>query len=295
MSDLSPACLICGGEPEFGYLSAACFTRLASMLRQIEDETAILETIPSMQQRTGSGGGLASHRSPAILDAIVARDPRRGSGPVADPWGIDNTASVLETLHSWARMVQDEAGFPAAATVTVSGERDYLTRNLHWIARQAWVDEMFREISDLLKQLQRTNKTSDDKPIGLCHLPRYDSTCGGRIWQREQERPLWRVKDDRCDREKVKVSDGPAYCERCRNTWDDPADLARLRLIQEQREAEAARPRTADGRLMLTEEEAAKHLGKKVKTFRVWAWRNGIKPHAGHYDQEWFDQDKATA
>lgn len=299
MTDLSPACVICGGDAELGYLDAACFTKLASTLRQIEDEAAILETAPSMQQRTGSGGGgLASQRSPVVLDAIVARDPRRGTGRIgwddADPWGLDDTASVPETLHSRARTVEEESGDPLPASVTVSATRDYLTRQLTWICMQPWVDEMFTEMRDLLKQLQRTNKTSDEKPIGLCHLPRYDSTCGGRIWQREQERPLWRVKGDRCTREKVKVSDGPAYCERCRNTWDDPADLDRLFLIEEQRVAELARPKTADGRPMLTADElVAGGTVSSVSNVRVRAHRMGITAVNGHYDPHWFSERMA--
>src|SRR5690349_8075404 len=124
-------CVICGGDREHGYLCASCYSRLSSMLREIEDEAAILSAVPSMAIRTGAGGGsLASHRSPAVIDALVALDPRRGTGRIgyddADPWGIDNTASVLETLHSRARTVREDLGYQTPARVTVASERELL-------------------------------------------------------------------------------------------------------------------------------------------------------------------------
>jgi hypothetical protein len=296
MSDVF--CVICAREPEHGYLCADCYSRLASMLREIEDETAILETVPSMAIRSGSGSGnLASHRSPAVLDAIVALDPRRGTGRIgwedADPWGIDDTASVLETLHSRARTVREDLERDAPQRVTVMSERALLTDELPWIAAQPWIDEMFNEMRDLLKQLKRTNKTQADRPVGRCHLPRFDSTCGGTIWQREQDRMLWRVQGDRCVRVKIRVSDGPAFCERCRAQWDDPKELDRLHLIEEQRQAEAMRPRTSDGRRMLTAQEMADKLGISVGNLRVKATRAGVRAILGHYDEEWFTEQQA--
>jgi Zn-finger nucleic acid-binding protein len=287
------------------------FGRLTSMLRDIEDEAAVLDAVPSMAQRTGPGGsGLASHRAPANLDVIVAGDPRRGLMRWAsaddndlkafDPWGLDDTGSVLETLDSRARTVEEESGEPLPATATISGTRDYLTRNLQWIARQPWVDEMFQELRDLLTQLQRTNRTQPDKAVGICHLPRFQSTCGGLIWQREEERTIWRQAEpgsDRCKRVRVKVSDGPAYCERCRNVWDDPNELNRLHLIEEQRLAELARPKTEDGRRMLTAQEMADQLRVSVNAVRIIASRKRIPNVRGHYDPDEFGerQDKAIA
>lgn len=311
MSELSGACVMCARDAEHGYLDAECYSRLASMLREIEDETAILEAVPSMAQRTGSGGGsLASQRAPVVLDAIVARDPRRGlmrwSSDDFDPWGLDDTASVLETLDSRARTVHEEGGFTLPDVATVSGTREFLTENLPWIARQPWVDEMFHEVRDLLAQLKRTNKTQEDKPVGFCHLIRFESTCGGRIWRREQDRHIWRQAEpggDRCVRVKIKANDGPAYCERCRAVWDDPKELARLELIEEKRQgeaearrkAEADRPHTDDGRRMLTAQELveAGHVSS-ISNVRVRAHRLGFSAVRGHYDPEWF-RDQAVA
>jgi Zn-finger nucleic acid-binding protein len=295
-------CVICHREAEQGYLDAECFSRLASMLREIEDETAILEAVPSMAIRSGSGGGtLASHRSPAVLDAIVARDPRRGTGRIgwddADPWGIDDTASVLETLHSRARTVREDLEYEPPARITITGERGLLTEALPWIAQQPWVDEMFMEMRDLLAQLKRTNKTQADKPVGRCYLIRFDNVCGGTIWQREQERMIWRQAEsggDRCVRVKVKVNDGPAYCERCRATWDDPKELDRLHLIEERRQAELKRPKTSEGQRMLTVAELAAHHGKTENAIRLRLSKAGARAVRGHYDPAVLDEERKS-
>ncbi|MGZ4524217.1 MAG: hypothetical protein ACXVXO_12505 [Mycobacteriaceae bacterium] len=301
MSETGTFCVICSREAHHGYLCDDDFAELAAMLRQIEDEAAILDARPSMAIRSGAGGGgtLASHRAPANLDVIVATDSRRGlmrwSSDDFDEWGLDDTASILDTLHSRARTVREEGPFDGPETITISGERDFLTRRLDWCARQPWIDEMYEEMRDLLKQLQRSNKTKPAGPEGFCYLPRNESTCGGRIWRREHERFVWAQAapgSDRCDRQKVKVSDGEAYCERCRATWDGKA-LVRLRLALEQEQAEAARPRTDDGRLMLTAEEMAAKLRMTVGNLRTWASRRGIRAVQGHYDEEWFAEKMA--
>jgi Zn-finger nucleic acid-binding protein len=295
-------CVICAREADNGYLCDNDFSKLASTLRQIEDEATVLDASPSFAQRTGPGGSsLASHRSPANLDVIVATDPRRGlmrwsaadddDLKAFDPLGLDTTASVLETLASRADTVFEEGGFERPARATISGERDYLTRNLIWIASQPWVDEMVTEMRELLGQLQRTNHTQPDRPVGICQLPRFESICGGRIWQREEERVIWHQAEpgsDRCKRVRVKVSDGPAFCERCRNVWDDPTELNRLHLIEEQRLAELARPKTEDGRRMLTGQEMADKLGTSLANMRKIASRKGIRAVLGHYDPDLF-------
>lgn len=64
-------------EARHGLLCTAHFDRLADMLREIEDEAAMLSAVPSMAIRTGSGGGsLASERAPARLDVLAFRDPQ---------------------------------------------------------------------------------------------------------------------------------------------------------------------------------------------------------------------------
>lgn len=106
----------CRRNPDAGLICRGHLERLGGILWDIEDQAAALSSVPSMAVRSGRSGSLASHRSPAVLDAIVATDPRRGQlrwgSPDFDDAGLDDTASVLETLHSWARMVREERGMP---------------------------------------------------------------------------------------------------------------------------------------------------------------------------------------
>jgi hypothetical protein len=86
------------------------------------------------------------HPAPARLDVLVHRDTRRGTGKSEtedDELAAGKTLPVLDVLHSWARVVREERGFTSQAAVTISGERDVLTRALDWIAEQPWVDEMY--------------------------------------------------------------------------------------------------------------------------------------------------------
>lgn len=287
-------------EARRGYLCEGHFTHLSTMLRLIEDEAAILDTRPSMAVQPGGGSGvLASERSPAVLDAIVARDPRRGlvhwASDDFDPWGLDDTRSVLETLHSIARTVREDRQLAPPAKVTISGERDFLTRQLDWLAGREDIDERYGEIRELLGQLQSTNKSRPESAAGRCFLSgdREDGTCGGRIWRRESKHYVWRVAADRCVWDIVDVNDGPAYCERCGQEWDG-ADLDRLNLILEQQQREASRPRTEDGRPMLTQQELMAELGMTWVNVRVIIHRKRLVSVDGHYDPDHFRR-KASA
>jgi hypothetical protein len=262
------------------------------MLRDIEDQAALLDPRPSMAILSGEGGGgLASHQVPANLDVLVANDPRRGTGRIgyedADPWGIDDTASVLDVLHSWARIVREERELTQPTHVTISGERDCLTRNLEWMAEQPFIDETFEDLRQLLRQLRRTNHTQAEQPAGTCVVPTDTGVCAGRIWRRASPRVVWRVTADRCSREPVTLADGPAYCERCNTEWDG-IELDRLNLILEQQKAERARPMTDDGRPMLTAAELCSKMAIRWGALRTRASRLGVKAVDGYYDEQWF-------
>jgi hypothetical protein len=258
-------------EARHGLLCVAHFDRLADMLRQVEEEAAILSAVPSMAIRTGSGGGsLASTRAPARLDVLVHRDTRRGTGKSEtedDELAAGKTLPVLDVLHSWARVVREERGFTSQAAVTISGERDVLTRALDWIAEQPWIDEMYVEVRQLVGQLKAANGTQDEKPVGRCYLPNEAGICDGPIW--------------------IDTAMGHAHCGRCQQTWTG----AQLLLLSEQMELdriERARPKTEDGRRMLTAEEMCTHLGIRLGAFRVRAHRMRIVSIDGHYDPELF-------
>jgi hypothetical protein len=282
----------CHHVPAVGLICRGHLARLGAMLRDIEDEAVHLSAVPSMQQRTSSGhGSPAFTRSPARLDVLVHRDPRsrlagqRLPGPHCPSCWHDSctdirawidaydvqateTLSVLDVLASWASIVREERDLVARWPVTVTGERDTLTRQLDWIAEQPWVDEFHSDLTTLLGQLRAANGTVEDKPVGRCYLPKPEGLCDGPIW--------------------VDMVAGHAYCARCREAWDGPR-LAILRHNLEEQRREDARPRTEDGRPMLTAEElVAQGKVSSVSNVRVTAHRLGKVSVDGHYDPEWF-------
>ena len=271
----------CKRAPTVGYVCAGHFARLGDTLTALRTEVDNLSAVPSMQAKSGRGGGLASHRSPARLDVLVHTDRRRGSPDLsdasrADPLAYDQTPSVLETLHSWARMVREERGLDVSGPATIATERETLSRHLEWICHQPWVDEAYRDLTNLLGALRSANGTAPEKPSGRCYLPDETTgtgTCDGPIWLDE--------------------ASGHASCGRCKQTWDGP-QLAMLSYEMKRARAEAARPRTEDGRPMLTAEElVARGKVSSVSNVRVIAHRRGRVSVAGHYDPQWFGKEPA--
>lgn len=279
-------------------------------------------------------GSLPSERAPARLDVLAFRDPQTRRWTRDDvarhplpapkafgPWclfcdhatctdwragrrrdlhddehdaGSDRLMSILGVLNGWARVVREDRDLADPERVTITGERDLLTRHLDWIAAQPFVDEAFAEIRDLVEGLKALNSTQDDRPAGSCFLfDENGALCSGRIWRRESRRVVWRVAEDRCERQPVEVNDGPAYCDKCGKEWDG-ADLDRLNLILEREALEAARPKTEDGRRMLTQQELMVELGMTWNNVRVIIHRKHLKSVDGHYDPAQF-RDKATA
>lgn len=226
------------------------------MLREVEAEACLLDPRKSMGGQGGTRpSGLASQQSPVRLDALVLSTHYRGSGRVgaddADPLGVDDTGSVLETLHSWAATVRAErwlaiptvhlserwpwaaegpycepwCAHPSChdiawrklipARPTIASERDLLTRQLTWIVGQPMVADLHAQLRDLLAQLRRVNGTADT-PAGRCSSLQPDATeCGGTIRHIELEH-----------------DDGPPEpgfrCGRCRRVWTG-TEAVRLR------------------------------------------------------------------
>lgn len=195
-----------------GYLCRGHLEKLGGILRDIEDEALHLDARPSMAIRTGSGGGsLASERSPARLDVLVHNDPRsrlagtRLPGPACPQcwhdsctdiraWldaydaGAGELRSILDVLGSWAALVREERDFVPPDTVTLTGERDLLSRQLEWVAEQPWVDEAYDDLRKLLVQLKGSNGTNPvrKKAVGICPTLLDEGECGGRLWPNEE-------------------------------------------------------------------------------------------------------------
>jgi hypothetical protein len=177
--------------------------RLAVMLREVEDQAVMLDARPSMMVRTDSGkGSLASERAPARLDVLVHRDHRRGTGKSEtddDAHAAGDTLPILDVLHSWARVVREERDLASPERVTVSGERDLLTRHLEWVCAQPWVDEAYSDIRTLAGQLKSSNGTNAIRPkaVGVCPTLLEDGECGGRLWPNDER---GEVTCDNCGR-----------------------------------------------------------------------------------------------
>lgn len=302
-------------EARHGLMCTPHFDRLSAMLRDVEEQAAILSAAPSMEIRIGSGSGsLASELAPARIDVLAFNDPQTRRWTRDDvsrhplpapkrfgPWclfcdhdtctdwragrrrdlhddehdaGSDRLMSILGVLNGWAHLVREERNLTPPRHVTVSGERDTLTRHLDWLAGQPFIDDAYAEIRELAATLKVLNGTQDDKPVGRCYLPKDVGICNGPIW--------------------VDDAAGHAHCGRCAQTWDGP-QLALLKHEMDKAQAEQARPKTEDGRRMLTAAELVAQ-GVVSSPGNVWAMasRRGVRAVLGHYDPEWFTAKMAT-
>jgi hypothetical protein len=278
-------CLLCTRVPTAGHLCATHADRLADTLIAIEREAELLSAVPSMAVASGGRSGtLASHKAPARLDAIALADPR--------PW----TDSALGVLASWARVVREDRSLSATGAATVTTERRLLSTHLPWLLEQPWVDDLHRDLTALLRSLQRANGTAPEPPAGRCPMPHDDGTeCRGPLWPQPTTSHAWRPLADRCVRTRVTTTGGPITCATCGATWTGP-DLARLALILEDQAREARRPHTPDGRPMLRADElVAQGYATSVSAVRVTAHRRGHRATHGHYDPALFDRQEATA
>lgn len=277
----APGLLTCRGHLE----------RLGAMLRDIEDEAAILSAVPSMQQRTGPSGSLASQRVPVRLDVLVHNDPRHGTGKSedeTDELAAGETLSVLATLHSWARLLREERGFATRRDpVTISSERDTLSRHLEFAAAQPWIDEMYRDLTALLGQLRTANHHRPERPYSRCPVVVDAEHCAGSVWIQDELQAVWRLYADRCAKS-WEQAPGSAVCDTCGATWVTDGDKARLKRMVDDMANELARPRTISGEPMLTAQELANHLGKSVNAVRIIASRQGIGSVDGYYDPDMF-------
>lgn len=287
----------CKQGAAIGNVCVGHYDRLGQMLADLELEAAILSAIPSMQIRMDTGGSsLASERSPVRLDVLVHTDRRRGTGKSEtddDAHAAGETLSILDVLHSWARVVREERGLTDTGPATVTGERGLLVRHLDWCTAQDWINEMFDDVRLLLGQLKAANGHRADRPFSKCPVVAGGELCHGNVWVRDEMQPVWRRYTDRCA-QTWEQAPGAAACDTCGSMWVTEADKARLKRMVADEAAERARPRTEDGRDMETAEEIADRKGVKRGTVAVWAHRRGVVSVGGYYDPDWFS-DKATA
>jgi hypothetical protein len=286
---------------------------LRNTLREIEFEAEQLDASPSMEMRLGNGhSGLASERANGRLNVVAMNDKRttahgvRPVGPAChscwhdtcmiirrwqdayDAQAID-IMSVLGTLHGWGRIVREEREMVGPEHITVSGERDFLDRQLIWCGEQPWIRRVLLGSAhparaDPGRQRHRPGQA-------LLRLPRHHrrQPCRGEVWVHDELQPVWRRYPDRCAAT-WEDAPGAAVCDMCGAKWATIADKARLKRMVSDAADELARPRTEDGEPMLTAEElVARGLVSSVSNVRVIAHRLGAVGTGGYYDPRLFD------
>jgi len=226
----------------------------------------------------------------------VHNDPRHGTGKSEDEddeLAAGETLSILSTLHSWARIVREERDLTDAGPVTISGEVDLLNRHIDFVCAQPWCDEAFTDVQRLVSQLRAANGHRADKPFSKCPVITNNGACSGQVWIRDELQPVWRRYIDRCA-QTWEAAPGSAVCDTCHATWTTPAEKARLQNMVDQAKAEALRPKTEDGRRMLTAQELV-DAGRvsSVRNVRTTVSRMGKSAVRGHYDPEWFGKVSA--
>lgn len=313
MSDHTCAATVgCQRQPTVGLVCAGHFARLGDTLAALEAEATVLSAVPSMQASTGNrSSGLASQRPNARLNVIAMNDRRtvayepRLPGPSChhcwhetcqlirnwmDAYDSQATdlASVLGTLHGWAAHIRQERGFTTAGPITLASERGTLARHLEWACQQPWIGRMYDAITNLMAALRAANGHRPDKPYSRCPTIVAGQTCNGQVWLHDELQPVWRRLADRCTRN-WEQAPGPAVCDTCGAKWATAAEKARLDRMIDDSARELTRPRTDDGRPMLTAEELVERgIVSTVSNVRVQAHRRGKSSVEGHYDPKWF-------
>lgn len=263
--------------------------RLYDELRGILDTVARIAIRPAATGTPGGGrsGTLASQRSLLDLESLALAGPiAPGEITTSDGWDEHHPVAVV---GSWARLVREERAItPPAGPASLTTDVDLLIRQLDWCCAQPWIDDMAAELGDSFARVRRADpdrhRPGDE---GRCPIVGDGpaGTCGGRL-QRDRGTVPWLVRADRCERVAVDAPAGPIRCQRCGATWATESDEARLRVMRADVARDALRPRTDDGRPMLTAAELAQQHGIKVSAVRMRLSRAGMRAVNGHYDPD---------
>jgi hypothetical protein len=126
---------------------------------------------------------------------------------------------VPAVVASWLLLVADELPIKSQLPSSVPAQMDLLRKQLDWIGRQDWVDDFWREMTELHKALKAALHDHEYvRMAGGCYLPDdAGARCGGALIRRN--------------------GDTSVKCSRCSNTWAKPYELARLAVALEMPEA----------------------------------------------------------
>lgn len=210
----SRECVICQHRTE-DMACARCLSRLDEALEDIVTLYALLPSVMepgSVQLDDMPHGKRTDAPAPVRLDVLALTDSRstwaqrRGEIP-----------SVLSVLSGWSRIVIEDCNLSIPTEATVTTEAGLLRTHLQWIGKQAWVDDMWKEIRMVRSNLKDVCGEPLPKPIGTCPAEVIEEgqvvTCGALLY-------------------------APTYgdtvrCRDCNTTWSRDTWLLLGRLITE--------------------------------------------------------------
>lgn len=208
-------CLLPHREPKTAttgtYLCPGHYRWMLAGLRDIVDSYALLPYFFAPGTAVDDGRQVKGKRidppAPVRLDVVALLDPRTMARYPGD------IVPVLAMLESWARMVREERDLDKPkAKATVSSEACLLLTHLDWIAEQAWVDELAKEMRDIKSALHAAIGDHAPRPVGTCPVIHPDNgECRGKLYQ------------DRYGGMSV-------TCTKCGETWGE-TELRRLGLV----------------------------------------------------------------
>lgn len=150
-----------------------CLQEIPGLYATLEDDESLLPVVAPGGRR---GPGFGS-RSPANDLTIVLTDPRT-------TWTAEQPYhNALGVLESWARMVREDTGeAPPEGRATVSSEVALLIRRLDFVTRQPWVDDLWKELREVRRQLGDVSGERRPLPVGKCPTLVGEKTCGTPLW-----------------------------------------------------------------------------------------------------------------
>lgn len=210
---------------ENGLLCRRDRDRLEHMLREIPDLYATLdsrlESITTDNDRV-KRGKLSGSPALARLDVIAMQDPRTMPATgTPDQWGYtqadDDIWDVAGVMIQWSDCLADEHDIEHRAT-DINQAVHMLLGWFDQVCHSTWIDEFFREVKIIRRQLGRAHGERKPRPVGKCInvLDRGDHTieCGANLY--------------------LPVAGATIRCRDCGRRYDG-ADLIRLEILKRER------------------------------------------------------------
>ncbi len=196
---------------KIGNICGNCMTRLEKWLREIPDRYAevptYLEPTTDLDRNPEVKNGRKRATAPApirlaALDLLDTRRGRRWQGLVP----TESRRGALGTLMEIGNELRAMRGVRPVLNATVSGEAEYIRGGLDRLAFSAGIDDTYKELKALHRQLGDAIGDYPAKPVSTCPEEYDDGVCGGPI---------------------LPNAAGGVYCPRCGTRWD----VERLRWL----------------------------------------------------------------